>query len=124
MSTASVPRVPECLFPRRNWDPPPPLPQTSEGWETNSDDWRKSLELCQLCGFFSHSGFIASEKVGKICIFQTLENSIRECRGGKTKVFVTNLLSFGDVAAVKNNTKRIILFPIKSATKRNHLSSC
>ncbi len=64
-----VQRVPQCMFPRRNWVlPPPPLPQASvpltpeakggghtclrvRGWGSpNSDDWRKSLALCRLCG--------------------------------------------------------------------------
>ncbi len=61
------PRVPQCLPPRRNCDPPPtPLPQASmsppepkgggqprlrvRGWLSNlgpnSNDWRKSLALC------------------------------------------------------------------------------
>jgi hypothetical protein len=60
-----VHRVPQCLSPRRNWDPPPPLPQASvspgnprgehtrlrvRGWGSpNSEDWRKSLILCLLC---------------------------------------------------------------------------
>ncbi len=64
-----VQRVPQCMSPRRNWVlPPPPLPQASvpltpeakggghtclpvRGWGSpNSDDWRKSLALCLLCG--------------------------------------------------------------------------
>jgi hypothetical protein len=53
------------MFPRRNWDPPAsvPLPPELEGggggqthlwvrgWGSNSDDWKKSLALCLLCGF-------------------------------------------------------------------------
>ncbi len=75
-----LPRVPECLTPRQNWDPHPlsrKRPEAKEG-EThspagegmgesqfgrlekkpsegvgspNSDDWRKSLALCLLCGY-------------------------------------------------------------------------
>jgi hypothetical protein len=60
-------RVPQCLSPRPNWDPPPPpLPQASvsphppepkgegntlacgRGGGPNSDDWRKSLVLSTL----------------------------------------------------------------------------
>ncbi len=60
-----ISRVPQCLSPRPNWDPPPPLPPASvspleSGGETlacgwgggggpNSDDWRKSLAPCLLC---------------------------------------------------------------------------
>jgi hypothetical protein len=63
-----IPRVPQCLSPRPNWDPPPPLPQESvsppprptylaitrtacqhEREGLNSDDWRKSPALCLLC---------------------------------------------------------------------------
>ncbi len=64
-----IPRVPQCLSPRRNWDPPPhalankrvrTLPEPKGrthspcGWGggPNSDDWRKSLEFCLLCGSF------------------------------------------------------------------------
>ena len=62
-------KVPQCLFPRWSWDPPPPLPQASVypppprnqrgghspagdgrgGGGPNSDDWRKSLALCLPC---------------------------------------------------------------------------
>ncbi len=64
-----IPRAPQCLSPRWNWDTPPPLPQArvyppfppyqkggtrSPGvrgrGSPNSDDWRKSLALCLLCG--------------------------------------------------------------------------
>ena len=54
------------MSPRRNWDSPTPplaarvpLPRikggvqypAGEGWGSpNSDDWRKSLALCLLCG--------------------------------------------------------------------------
>ncbi len=62
-----IPRVPQCLSPRPNWDPPTPSspskcvpsPETKGGRHTllplrgwggfNSDDWRKSLALCLLC---------------------------------------------------------------------------
>ncbi len=63
-----IPRVQQCLSPLPNWDPPPPLPQASVsppnpkgevthspggeegvGGGPNSDDWRKSLALYQLC---------------------------------------------------------------------------
>jgi hypothetical protein len=61
-------RVPQCLSPRPNWDPPPPLPQESVsprdqrgghhspageevgGGGPKLDDWRKSLALCLICG--------------------------------------------------------------------------
>jgi hypothetical protein len=124
-STFTVPRVPECLFPCRNWELGPPTPSPANEWgvgESNSDDWRKSIPHCQLCDFF---WLHRIRKSGRNLFLSNwaLENSIRDYRGDKTKVFVTNLLSFGVVAAVRNNTKRIILFPIKSATKRNHLSS-
>ncbi len=47
------------MSPRRKWDLPPPLPQASvplplpvRGWGSpNSNDWRKSLTLCLLCGW-------------------------------------------------------------------------
>ncbi len=61
-------RVPQYMSPRRNWDSPTPYlasacaPPTGtkeggghtrlrvRGWGSpNSDDWRKSLELCLLC---------------------------------------------------------------------------
>ncbi len=67
-------RAPQCMSPRRNWDSPnsspasecaPPLPDQRVGGRTrlrlrgwgspNSDDWRKSLALCLLCGWFSSS---------------------------------------------------------------------
>jgi hypothetical protein len=63
-----LPRVPQCLSPRPNWDLPPPRkrvcpsPGTKgggvahspavRGWEgPNSDNWRKSLALLLLCAF-------------------------------------------------------------------------
>ncbi len=63
-----MPRVPQCLSPSPNRDPPPLLPQASvspprnqrgrghtrlrvRGWGPNSDDWKQSLVLCQLCSF-------------------------------------------------------------------------
>ncbi len=61
-----MPRVPQCMSPRPNWDPPTPLPQASlppgtKGGDTltsrsggggpDSDDWRKSLAQCLLCCF-------------------------------------------------------------------------
>ncbi len=67
----TIPRVPESLSLRWNWDPPPPLPQMSvlppgtkawrgggvhtrlrvRGWGSpNSDDWRESLVLTLLFG--------------------------------------------------------------------------
>ncbi len=64
-----IPRVPQCLFPCPNWDHPHPLsrprvrsPRPEQkgrgdtvvcGWGgggPNSDDWRKGLALCLLCG--------------------------------------------------------------------------
>jgi len=47
-------RVPRCMSPRRNWDSPTPLSrQRVRGWGSpNSDDWRKSLELCLLYGTY------------------------------------------------------------------------
>ncbi len=71
-----IPRVPQCLSPRRKWDPPPPLPQASlyppepkVGWGAhstasesvcgaNSDDWRESPALCLLRGL--HGIFLTS----------------------------------------------------------------
>ncbi len=67
------PRVPQCLSLRQNWDPPPPCPEgippppprrrggkRACGWGgegrgvgPNSDDWRKSIALCLLCGSLS-----------------------------------------------------------------------
>ncbi len=60
-----ISRVPQCLSPRQNWDPPTPLPQArvpppnqregtlacrwGGGGVSISDDWRKSLALCLLC---------------------------------------------------------------------------
>jgi len=41
-----IPREPQCLSPRPNWDSPPPLPQANVG----ADDWRKRLALYLLCG--------------------------------------------------------------------------
>ncbi len=64
-------RVPQCMYPCRNWVPQPlsrkrvcpPPPNQRVGGQTslrvgggggwgspNSDDWRKSLALCLLCG--------------------------------------------------------------------------
>ncbi len=62
-----IPRVPQCMSPRRNWDSPTPSPASKgasppnqggghirlrvRGWGSpNSDDWNKSLALCLLCG--------------------------------------------------------------------------
>ncbi len=62
-----IPRVPQCLSPRPNRNPPPPpaskcapSPEPKLGAHTwlrvsgwgcpNSDDWRKSLALCLLFG--------------------------------------------------------------------------
>ncbi len=46
-----IPREPQCLSPRPNWDSPPPLLQAIwRGGGPNSDDWRKGLALCLLCG--------------------------------------------------------------------------
>jgi hypothetical protein len=70
---------PQCMSPRRNWDSPTPslasecapIPGTKR-WgahspvqvgvgSPNSDDWRKSLAFCLLCGtnstFFSPPGY-------------------------------------------------------------------
>jgi hypothetical protein len=71
-----MPRVPQCLSPRPSeMGPPPPLPQASMsppepkegghirlrvrewGGGPNSDDWRKSQELCLL---------VASKVLGNI----------------------------------------------------------
>ncbi len=41
-----IPREPWLLSPRPNWDSLPPLPCGG----VPSDDWRKSLALCLLCG--------------------------------------------------------------------------
>ncbi len=71
----SKPRVPQCLSPRQNWDPPPPLsqacvsppePKGGGGGHTvlrvrgcpNLDDWRKSLALCLLCAVSCHLCFL------------------------------------------------------------------
>jgi hypothetical protein len=61
-------KVPQCLSPRWNWDPPHPLSRKRvcspfrnqrgvntrlrgrEWGSPNSDDWRESLVLCLLCG--------------------------------------------------------------------------
>jgi hypothetical protein len=60
-----IPRVPQCLRPRPNWDPPPalsqanvsPPPKQKEGTHSpadervggpNSNDWKKSLAFCFL----------------------------------------------------------------------------
>ncbi len=71
-----ISRVSQCLSPRPNWDPPPPLPQASVsalgpkgdtlacGWGgregSNSDDWRKSLSkpiaLSTLCPLWKKGG--------------------------------------------------------------------
>jgi hypothetical protein len=64
-----IKRAPQCISPRRNWDSPnpssasecalPPGPKGGtrhtrlrlNGWGSpNSNDWRKSLALCLLCG--------------------------------------------------------------------------
>jgi hypothetical protein len=71
--TTYIPIPVTCLSPCPNWDPPPPLLQASafppplppgtKGRGThsptveglggpNSDDWRKSLSLCLLCGLY------------------------------------------------------------------------
>ncbi len=67
-----IPRVPQCLSPRPNWDSPTPSPASDcasprnqrggvrghtrlrvRGWGSpNSDDWRIGLALCLLCGLF------------------------------------------------------------------------
>jgi hypothetical protein len=39
-----IPREPQCLSPRPNWDSPPPLPQANVG----ADDWRKSITLSTM----------------------------------------------------------------------------
>jgi hypothetical protein len=48
-----ISRVPQCLSPRRNWDPHPLTRKrvwALWGWGgPNSDDWRKSLVLRLLC---------------------------------------------------------------------------
>jgi hypothetical protein len=68
-------RVPVCRSPRRNWVPPPPLPQASvlPPWTKggrgeqhslagegvggpNSDDWLESVALSILCGQISCKG--------------------------------------------------------------------
>ncbi len=71
-----IPRIPQCLSPRLNWDPPTPLPQANvlppgtkggrvhtrlrvRGWGSpNSDDWRESLVLCLLCAWVSPLRFL------------------------------------------------------------------
>jgi hypothetical protein len=55
----NIPRVPQCMSPRPNRDPPP-TSSPKRGWGThspgdegvgdpNTDDWRKRLVLCLLC---------------------------------------------------------------------------
>ncbi len=45
-----IPREPQCLSPRPNWDSPPPLLRVWRGGGSpNSDDWRKGLTLCLQC---------------------------------------------------------------------------
>jgi hypothetical protein len=56
LQSTYIPRVPQCLSPRPNWDPHPLSrklvcpPRAGEGvGSPNSDDWRKILALCLLC---------------------------------------------------------------------------
>jgi hypothetical protein len=73
-------RAPQCMSPRRNWDSPNrspasecALPPRTKGWgahspaakgvgSLSSDDWRKSLAICLLCGLVA----IFWEKLPKI----------------------------------------------------------
>jgi hypothetical protein len=46
-----IPREPQCLSPRPKWDSPPLSCEQFDGvGGPNSDDWRKGLALCLLCG--------------------------------------------------------------------------
>ncbi len=91
-----VPRVPQCLSPRWNLDPPPPLPQASvprpplpepkgagrhtrlrvRGWRSpNSDDWRKKLStpstmgLMPICVNVFHHLSLYTRSCILICFF-------------------------------------------------------
>ncbi len=71
----TVYRAPQCMSPRRNWDSPnpslasecapPPRPKGERAHSPaaevvgESDDWRKSLALCLLCGD-SHCRYLST----------------------------------------------------------------
>jgi hypothetical protein len=85
--STSIPRVPQCLSPRRNWDPLSrklvciPLPPKNQrrvehtrlrvsGWGSpNSDDWRKSLSLCLLSGWDQRICYCKKKQILKV-VFQ------------------------------------------------------
>ncbi len=88
-----IPRVPQCQSHCRNRTPPrplsrnqvctPPPPEPKEGGHTrllvrgwrspNSDDWRKGLALCLLCGSKSQLAFLLSH----LTIFGLGENTTK-----------------------------------------------
>ncbi len=85
--STNIDRVPQCVSPRQNWDPPPlsrkqvcpPPPPESKGggghtrlrvrgWGSpNSDDWRKSWALC----LYSVLPFKQSSVILLICLILT-----------------------------------------------------
>jgi hypothetical protein len=71
-----IPRVPQCLSSRRNWDLPPrnqrggghsPADEELGGGGPNSDDWMKGLALCLLCGTTSTFDFISGKNSRFFC---------------------------------------------------------
>ncbi len=61
-------RVPQCLPPRTIIGTPLPSASEGRGGGPNSDDWRKSLVLCLLCGL-SYSDILSNEHTFKVIRF-------------------------------------------------------
>jgi hypothetical protein len=112
-----IPRVLQCLFPRPN--SPPPLPQASvslprnqkgrhtrlrvRGWGSpNSDDWRKSLALCLLCGFlaFAVSSYISTLGLGcGLCLilYRSIKKGNRSTKAKQSQFLLErNFIMYSD----------------------------
>ncbi len=109
-----IPRVPQRLSSRTNWDTPPlqskraPPPEL-KGWEThspageevggpNSDDQRKNLALCLLCGieYFQIQVFHKPYRYVPQYILQTIHTTLLSFKKQNVKINLKRLMDLED----------------------------
>ncbi len=126
----------ECMSPRRNWDSPNPSlasecapPPQNRGWgghthslrvrgwgSHNSDDWRKSLALCLLCGY---------DLASSNCRLVFQMNNIKWCLNASAFFFVKHsylvfVLSYKTKKSLHTYKHKLLLFII-AKTKRQYI---